>query len=129
MWVFLQAYDQYVAEIQERARQLVAKKLITTEAVSPANLKFCADPEWLELTIALRFIDDVETVKKLTDNQLRKILDSKAEESKEGITLEKLDTIVKQELGINTQGTNATSKPRTSSSSITLFCDVTVYPG
>lgn len=64
--VFLRKYDQYSNAVKSRARQLSAYNA-TTEAVRPVELKFCVDPEYLESSIALVFIDGVESYENITD--------------------------------------------------------------
>lgn len=107
---FLRAYDNYAKEVQERARQLVARNVVTNEVVTPVNLKFCVDSKWLESLIALNFIDKVSTYYDLSDSQLRSFLEKKAKESKEVVTLNMLDNIVKRELHTNMQDPNAKSR-------------------
>ena len=107
--VFLRSYDSYVTEVQERARQIVDSS-VSTEPVKPVNLKFCVDAEWLESTVALGFIEPIDTVEQLTDERFRAYLDSKAEESKEVVSLSKLDELVSQELRTDMRDANATSR-------------------
>lgn len=104
--VFLCAYDQYVAELQERACQLVGQNAVSTEAVKPVSLKFCVDAEWLESTFALGFINNVTAVEDLTGSEQRGHLMCKARESKKVLSLENLDRIVSQELRTNMRDTN-----------------------
>ena len=94
---FLAAYDQYVNEVNERAKQL-SKDDKVLESVRPVNIKFCIDMEWLKSAIALEFIDDVDDYDKLDEKTLRKYLDDKAEESKTSVNMESLDKIVQREL-------------------------------
>ena len=107
--VFLRSYDSYVTEVQERARQIVDSS-VSTEPVKPVNLKFCVDAEWLESTVALGFIEPIDTVEQLTDERFRAYLDSKAEDSKEVVSLSKLDELVSQELRTDMRDANATSR-------------------
>lgn len=84
---FLSIYDQYVSELQERARELVTQDAVTTEIVNPVNIKFCLGAECLESTVTLGFIDCVTSVDRLTNCRLRKYLDGQAEESKKVVKL------------------------------------------
>lgn len=104
---FLRLYDQYATEIKECAYQFVAQDTVTTELINPVSLKFCVDAEWLEATISLSFIDRVTSVDTLIEHRLRSYLASKAIESKQVVTLVKLDDIVSQELCINMREGNA----------------------
>lgn len=52
----------------------------TTEAVHPVNLMLCVDPEWLDAAIALGFIEHVYTVRELSDDALRRYIETKVEE-------------------------------------------------
>lgn len=108
--VFLRAYDQYATEVKERAKQLAAKDVVSTEVARPVNLKFCVDAEWIESLIALDFLDDVTTYEELSDTRLRAYLDDKAVESKEVVTLDVLDDLVAKELRINMADSNAQSR-------------------
>lgn len=109
---FLRAYDQYVTEIAERSKQLTAASTITTEAISPVNLKFCVDAEWIDSLIALGFIESISTVEELTDALLRDYLNGEAQESKEVMNLHSLDDIVKKELRTDMSDSNAKSRMR-----------------
>lgn len=107
--VFLRSYDLYAIEVKKRACQIVHED-VTTGAIKPVNIKFCVDAEWLVSTIALSFPTPVESIDQLTGSRLRAFLESKADESRGGVTLDKLDDIVSHELRINMRDSNATSK-------------------
>lgn len=68
---FLRAYDQYSKKIQDRARQLVGKSVVSTEAVTPVHLNVCVDLEWIESLIDLGFMEDVTSYDVLTEELLR----------------------------------------------------------
>ena len=72
-----------------------------TEAITPVNLSFCVDPDWLESLVSLGFMEGVTTTKELDDSTLRAYLEAEAEESKEVVNLKTLDEIVNRELRIN----------------------------
>lgn len=55
------------------------------------HLKYFVDLGWIESLIFLGLLEDVTSYDSLKDDQLRSYLDSKAEESKETITLDELD--------------------------------------
>lgn len=107
--IFLRTYDQYANEVRSRAQQLGSSSS-STEPVRPVDLKFCVDVEFLESSIALGFITDAPDYKSLTDEQVRNFLSKRAEESKEVVTLEKLDGIVSRELRTNMRNTNAAAR-------------------
>lgn len=96
----------------ERSTQLTAANTITTEPISPVNLKFYVDAEWTDSLIALGFVDSISTVEQLTNEALQDYVDGEAEESKEVITLNSLDEIVKKELHTDIPDSNANSRMR-----------------
>eukprot|EP00171_Calliarthron_tuberculosum_P004017 IDg4017t1 len=65
------------------------------------QVKFCVDAEWIESLIDLGILDNVTSYDELTDDQLQTYFDKKAEESKEVLSLEKLDDLVAKQLRIN----------------------------
>lgn len=107
---FLRSYDQYAKEIEERARQHMKDDSFSGEAVTPVHLKFCVDAEWIESLIELGFIDKISSYDDLTDNDLREYLEEKATESKEVLTLERLDKIAANNLRIDMTDINARSR-------------------
>lgn len=107
--VFLKKYDQYANEVISRARQLRTSSS-GTEPVRPVDLKFCVDVEFLESSIVLEFITDASNYEDLTDEQVRAFLAARATESKEVVTLDMLDDIVKRELRTNMKNNNATAR-------------------
>lgn len=102
-------YDQYATEVKERFPQLVTQDAVSSETAKPVNIKLCLDPERLNSTVALGFIDNVTSVGYLTEKRLRTYLDSKAADSKELVAIEKLCGIFSPELYINMREDNATS--------------------
>lgn len=92
--MFLRAYDQYVTDIAERAKQLIGKDVVSTEECTPVNLKFCVDSKWLESLKDLDFLDGVSAYGELTDTVLRSFLEKKAKESKEGFSLDVLYSLI-----------------------------------
>lgn len=82
----------------EKTKQLVNTYVSSAEIVSPVSLKFCIDPEWLELLITLDFIPGIKSVESLSDNTLRAYLGGKAKKSKVVVTLETLDEVINKEL-------------------------------
>lgn len=94
---FLSLYDQYVNEVQARARQLGI--VVTDGAASrPVDLKFCVDIEFLKSALALGMIEDADSYETLSDTTLRSYLNTEASESQYYVTLPGLDSIVKREL-------------------------------
>lgn len=53
--IMLRAYDQYFKDVTQRAKQLL-NNAITSEVVTPVDLKICFDAEWLESVVHLGFI-------------------------------------------------------------------------
>ena len=106
---FLRKYDKYCHEIRSRALQ-IAGGSGAADAVKPIDLKFCIDVEYLESSIALGFIPGVDSYETLTDTEVRNFLNSRAVESKEVVTLDKLDKIVDGELRTNMRNNNATAR-------------------
>lgn len=66
--------------------------------MQPVNLKFCVDAEWLESTVALGLIENIDNLDELSDTLLRAYLDSKAVDQKSSLTLDMLDSIIGKEL-------------------------------
>lgn len=93
--VFLRAYDQYVSEFGERARQFVAKGVVSSEPSTPVGLKFCVDDEWLVSLIDPEFFDFVKCYTDPSDWARRTYFDNKAKESKEFSTLDVFDDLLK----------------------------------
>ena len=106
--VVFRLYNQHSNKVTARAGQLTVYGATSSEAVWPANLKFCVDSEYLEFAIALGFIeaDDYDS---LTDSVLRVHLEGKAKESVDSVTLEALDDIVERELKMDMNDKNARS--------------------
>lgn len=108
--VFLRLYDQYVREIASRSKQLTVSGSISTEPIRPVNIKYCVDPEIIESALALGFIEGHSNYDKLPESKLRAYLEKKAEESKEAVNLDTLDSIVRTELKMDMSDSNATSR-------------------
>ena len=109
--VFLQAYDAYCNEVRARAEQLImGGSPSTTEISRPVGLKYCVDAEYLHAAIALGRINGAHTYESLTNEILRKHLDSKCTESRNIVTLAMLDEIVLNNLRMNMNDTAATSR-------------------
>lgn len=106
----LRGYDRYAKEIEERARQLVGPDTVFTEAVTPVQLKFCVDAEWIESLIELGFIDGVSLYDDLSKQVLRDYLEKKSEESKNATTIDALGKLVTNNLRIDMTDTNARSR-------------------
>lgn len=107
--IFLRLYDQYKDEVSARALQLTDNGS-STEAVRPVNLKFCVDADWLESAVTLGFINDAESVDEVTDSILREYLDTKAEASKDTVTVDSIDALVDKELKMDMSDRSATSR-------------------
>lgn len=60
----------------------------------PVEVKFCADVDFLESTVALGSILDAASYKALTGTQVRAFLEDCAKEAKNVVTLDMLDKIV-----------------------------------
>ncbi len=83
--IFLRAYEVYCSEVLARAAQVGSAS--TTVPTRRVNLKFCVDAEYVTSLIYLGFIEGVQSDEKLSDDVLLTYLKSKAEESKDVITL------------------------------------------
>lgn len=70
MGLFLTLYDQYVHNIQERARQLVVEGELSKIVSRGVQQIYCGDDEWIESLIDLEAIEDVQSYDMLQDNQL-----------------------------------------------------------
>lgn len=92
---FLDLYDQYVSEVQARARQF-SDDDISTEASKPAVLKFYVDIGFPGSTIALGEIRGVGTYNGITDAVLQPYLDNEAAESHTKVMLNSLDALVEK---------------------------------
>lgn len=78
--VFLRLHDQCLMEVTTLARQITLYEL-STDPVRLVNQSFCVDPEYIESSIALGFIEGVSTEKHLTDEILPSHLKNMAIES------------------------------------------------
>lgn len=96
--VFLRSYDQYARYITDRAKQLVGKDIVTSEPITPVQLKICVDPDLIQSIIDLDFLPDVSPYDDRTDEPLRTYSDSKTEDSKQVVTLDAPDDLVSAEL-------------------------------
>lgn len=76
----------------------------------PVDLKFCMDVDFLESSIDLGFITNDTSYEDLTDEQVRAFVETRSADSKEVVTLEKLDKIVKNELRTNMKNSNAKAR-------------------
>lgn len=73
-----------------------------TRTVRPVSLKLCVDVEYVKSSLLLGLIPDAPTdYDDFTDEVLRAFPEKKAQESKETISLNKLDKIVQEELRMN----------------------------
>lgn len=106
---FLRKYDQYVSELTSRARQL-NKCTNVSEPVRAVELKFCVDVDFIESSITLGFVENATSYEKLTDEQLRTFLEGRVQESKDVVTLDTLDKIVKNRLHTDMRNTNAKTR-------------------
>lgn len=71
------------------------------------ELKYCVDAQHFTSCIALGLMANVTSFSALTNEQLRDYMADKAEESKEAVTMEGLDTIVSKELIMDMSNRNA----------------------
>ena len=109
---FLKNYDAYCRTVIARAKQLQVDGTSsrTTEAVSPVDIKYCVDAQYLTSAIALGLIDGVSSYDELDNITLRRYLDEKSKESKEAISLDSLDEIVERELFMDMKNRHARSR-------------------
>lgn len=89
---------------------MVVIDIVSSEAVTLVHLKYCVDLVWMESLIGFEFLEDIISYDFLTDNRLRTYLDSKAKESKDNTTLDRLDSAVSTELEINMSDSSARSR-------------------
>eukprot|EP00180_Rhodochaete_pulchella_P004096 Plantae.Rhodophyta-Rhodochaete_pulchella.ctg7553.p1 GENE.Plantae.Rhodophyta-Rhodochaete_pulchella.ctg7553~~Plantae.Rhodophyta-Rhodochaete_pulchella.ctg7553.p1 ORF type:complete len:129 (-),score=19.30 Plantae.Rhodophyta-Rhodochaete_pulchella.ctg7553:832-1218(-) len=80
------------------------------EVLSPVQLKFSVDPEWIEPLIDLGFLEGASSYDTLTDYQLRTYLGGKTKESKETVAIDTFDDMVSKELRINRSDPGAKSR-------------------
>lgn len=106
--MIIQKYDQYVNEVHSRRRQITGDH--ETEIGFPVNIKFRFDVDSVGLSIDPRFTKDALSYDTINDEQLRAILEKREKESKEIVTLDKLDKLVANELGTNLKKAKATAR-------------------
>lgn len=111
---FFRKYDQYCRTVKSRAKQLnvnaEGSSTTTTETILLMELKYCVDAQYFTSCIDLGFITGVTSFEDMTDTQLRKYLDDKAEESKDALTLDGLEELVRKKLKMNMDNRNAKSR-------------------
>lgn len=83
---------------------------MTVGPIRLGDIKLCVDVEFLESSIALRFPRAARNYEFRTDNQVQTFLDNLCKKLKESITLESLNSIVKNELQTNMKHSNATAR-------------------
>ena len=106
----LKLYEQYSKEVTSRAEQLAGASNKTAEDPRPIIIKYCVDADWLESIVFVGFIENVDSVDTLTNEQLLKYLEKKAEESKETLTAPILDSIVERELRMDMKDLSSKSR-------------------
>lgn len=114
--VFLRKYDQYCHTVVSRAKQLTTSATIT-EAVLPMELKYCVDTQHFVSLIELGFVPDVTSFDTMSNQTLRAYLDTISAESKNAVTMDSLDDLVRNELVMDMSNGNAKSRMQT------LFAD------
>lgn len=92
-------------DVRSRAHRLSTASS-TTEPVSPVNITSCVNLDFLESTITLGFIDDVSTYEDVTDAAVQTFLEERVKESKDAVTLDVLEKIVRTELRTNMKHSN-----------------------
>lgn len=97
---FLQYDDQYAREVQERPKQNSDATILSTDIAKPAQMRFCVSSEWFETVIDLGSIPIVDSYDDLNDDDLGTYFEWKAASSKDVMTIEMLDKIVKGSLRI-----------------------------
>lgn len=103
-------YNQYEKKVKERTHQLVAEVIVANENVLPARLKFCMDPEYLESSLVLGFIEDDANFDDLKETFLRSFLNSKTIEEMSTVTIDSIGTIVESQLYMNLADSSAKSR-------------------
>lgn len=91
-------------------RQLTVDGSTTTEPIRPVNLRFCVDPETLDSTVSLGFLQGVYTADTLTDTVLREYLNGKAQEPEGTVTLDTLDALGRTALVMDMKDASAISR-------------------
>lgn len=99
---FLQRYNQNSTTFLARAKQITSESL-STEAVKPVNHKLCVKVKFLKFSIALELIRDATHHDTVTDQEVR------CNESKDLVTLDKLDKLVQTKLSSDMKNFNATA--------------------
>lgn len=109
---FLRNYDQYTNIVLAHAKQFATtgESTVTAESVRPVNLKFCVDGAFRESYITLGFIDVATDYNSLTNEQLRKFLDDRCQDSKGSMMLDSLEAIVDRDLRADMQIKNAATR-------------------
>ena len=109
--LFLQQYDAYSTEITARAQQLSSQTTSVSSHISkPIALKYCIHTPLLRSTIRLGLIKDVNSHIALSDEQLRKYLETKSEQNVVTLSVDKIDEIVNNELSMDMRDTSAKSR-------------------
>ena len=106
---FLNKYDNSVRELASLSSQLTNGS-ITTEAVQPVGLKYCADQEYLESLLALGFIPGAENYEDLQDAYLLSYLKTQVRAPKQPMTIDKLGRFVKADLKTNMRDEDSVSR-------------------
>lgn len=105
---FLIKHDQYNHAVLACARQLTYGSL-TTEAVTPIDLKYCVDVEFLQANIGLGFLE-ANPHDDLTDDFERAFLEEGGGESKEHINIYQLNKMLAAHLCTNMRNNNAAAR-------------------
>lgn len=106
---FLNFCDQYVHEVQARARQLGLDGN-NIEISRLVGLRFCMDIDFFRPTIALGLIDGVDNYDSLGGSSLRIYLYSEASESRAGIMLFGKEAFLRRELKMSMRRADAKSR-------------------
>lgn len=94
----------------QRAKQLAGDMVFAPEATKPVQRKFCVDSEWLKTVIGLGFIPDVDSYEDLVGDDLHTYLESMAAASRDVMTIDILDQIVRQNLKIDMRDKDVRSR-------------------
>lgn len=105
---FLRKYDQCVNEIVSRARQFNEDS--ETERGRPVDNKFCNDVDFLDSSIDLDFIKHELSYDTTRDQEERAFPEERPKNSRESMTVDKLDKLVANELRTNMKNSNTIAR-------------------
>lgn len=85
---------------------------IETETVKPVALKYCVEQKDLESLLGFGFIDSISIYDELQGADLQKYSESQVVASRNDVTIEKPDSLIRSELRINKKDDKAVIRER-----------------